>query len=146
MPLSRRADAVLDLTAADGRLSLTLDAGHPDPAKHESLFANDKIEKIRAALKRERDDYFAARFTEKPYTEAAPIPPISSADRKRGFVPFVPNRMATLYPNSVPRAADLARRLSCFACPGGSETMTVTLRSLHASRAQAGLASRLWGG
>ena len=145
-PLSRLADAVFDTDVADGQLTLTMDAAHPDMEKRsvllnglavfpintqqERAFADAKIAKIRAAVQRERDERFASLFTEKPYVEEAPLPPVSAEDEARGFVPFVPHWMATIYPNSVPRPKDLTRPLGCFACPGKCDPMTVAVRSL----------------
>ena len=143
-----RADAGFDVAVADGQLTLTLDAAHREPAKRgfvlnglavlpagtkaEREFAAAKIEKIRAAIERERRELFEATFTEKPYVEEAKMPPVSAADKARGYVPFVPHWLANVYPNSVPRPADLRRPLGCFACPGEYEPMAVALRSLKA--------------
>ena len=153
MPWSCLADAEFDTTVTDGQLQLTLDAGYPDPAHPDPAqrgfilngvvvlpagnatalaFAEAKIARIRAALQRERDEAFAAVFKEKPYVEEASMPPVTADDRQRGFVPFVPHWLASVYPNSVPRAADLQRPLGCFACPGEYEPMTIAGRALTA--------------
>ena len=148
MPKCLTADAVFDVHVADGQLTLTLDAAHPKPVSRgfvlnalvvlptnqprQAEFADAKISRIRAAIVRERKALFAAMFTEKPYVEEAKMPPVSDADRARGYVPFVPHWMANVYPNSVPRPADLARPLACFACAAEYEPMTVALRSLKA--------------
>ena len=145
MPSSCMADAVFDTEVTDGQLKLTFDAADPDPAgcgfilnglaalpantPAQCDFAEKKIAKIRAAIKRELDEQFAAVFTEKPYVETEKMPPVSDEDKARGYVPFVPNWMANIYPNSVPRPADLARPLGCFACPGEYEPMAIALRA-----------------
>ena len=147
MPRNHTADAVFDATVTDGRLDLTLDAAAEDPARRgfllngvavfpvdtmeEKAFADAKVRKIRAAVQRERDEFFASTFEEKPYVEDADMPVLSDADRTRGFVAFVPHWLATVYPNSVPRPADMTRALGCFACPGEYEPMTLALRSLR---------------
>ncbi len=146
MPNNLTGDAVFDVVVSDGQLTLTLDAAHADPARQGFVlnglvvlpaateaarrFADAKIASVRAAVKRERAELFEALFTEKPYVEKATMPTVSPADRARGFVPFVPHWMANVYPNSVPRPADLKRPLGCFACPGEYEPMAVALRSL----------------
>lgn len=147
LPASLLADAVFDTEVRDGQLTLTFDAEHPDPAKcgfianglavfpanspAELAFADEKIGKIRAALERERRQGFERRFRETPYVETAPMPPVSEEDRARGYVPFVPHWMTNVFPNSVPRAADLTRPLACFACPGEFEPLTVAVRTLR---------------
>ncbi|PJB67732.1 MAG: hypothetical protein CO096_15575 [Armatimonadetes bacterium CG_4_9_14_3_um_filter_66_14] len=167
MPTSLFADAVFDATVTDGQLALTLDAADPNPASRGFLlnglvvlpandqrrraFADAKIGKIRAAIQRERDDKFKALFTENPYVEEAQMPPVSArgpwprADKARGFVPFVPQWMTNVYPNTVPRPEDLKRPLSCFACPGEYEPMTVAVRSLAALKGVACTISDLAG-
>ena len=147
MPPSLRAEAGFEVEVTDGQLTLTFDAAHPKPASRGFLlnglvvlpagtpaqreFADGKLAKIRAALQRERDDQFDAVFTENPYVEEAEMPPFSQADNDRGFVPFVPQWMTNVYPNSVPRSEDLRRPLTCFACPGEYEPMTVALRAVR---------------
>ena len=146
LPASLMSDAVFDVSVGDGQLTLTFDAAHPDPAKRgfvlnglavlpanteaERDFADDRIERIREILKREREDMFTALFRENPYVEDAEMPPVSPGDTARGYVAFVPHWMANVYPNSVPRPADLTRPLGCFACPGEYEPMAVALRAL----------------
>ena len=147
MPSSYAADAVFEASVKDGQLSLTFDAEHPKPAScgfllnglaafpvntpAEKAFAAGKIAKIRRAIVRERDDAFANIFTEVPYVEEAEMPRLSPADQARGFLAFVPHWLANVYPNSVPRAADLARPLGCFACPGEYEPMAIALRAVR---------------
>jgi len=146
MPRSRRAHAAFDVAVADGKLELTFDAADADPARRGFLlnalvvlptgtdaqraFAEAKAAKVHAALRREREDLFKAMFVENPYVEEAQMPPVSAADRQRGYVPFVPHWMANVYPNSVPRPEDLERPLSCFACPGEYEPLAVAVRAL----------------
>ncbi len=160
-PATLRADAVFDVEVADGQLTLTFDAAHSDPArrgfalnglaifpaatKAQADFANAKIARIRAAVEREHKEHFEAIFTEKPYAEEAEMPPVSAADKARGYVPFVPHWLANVYPNSVPRPADLKRPLGCFACPGEYEPMAVALRSLTALKAASCTVSDLTG-
>ena len=151
MPEGLYADAVFDIEVADGQLTLTLDAVHPKPAsrgfllnglvvlpastEEERAFSTDKVEKIRSAIERERQSIFENTFTENPYVEDGQMPPVSAADRERGYVPFVPHWLTNVYPNSMPRPADLKRLLGCFACPGEYEPMAVALRSLEALKA-----------
>ena len=160
-PRTLRADAVFDTTVADGQLSLTLDATHPDPpkagfrlnglavlpanTKAQADFADAKIAKIRAAIVREHKEHFDANFTQKPYVEEATMPPVSPADTARGYLPFVPHWLANVYPNSVPRPADLTRPLGCFACPGEYEPMAVALRALKPLKGAACTVSDLAG-
>jgi hypothetical protein len=145
MPRALATHAIFDAYVADGQLTLDLDADAPDPAAKgfiinglavfpadtdaERAFADDLISKIQAAVKRERQEAFEALFKPNPYVEEAQMPALSSEDKARGLVPFVPHWMATVYPNSVPRTADLTRPLACFACPGEYEPMTVAVRS-----------------
>jgi hypothetical protein len=147
MPSTHRADAVFDATVADGQLTIAFDAAAPDPAScgfvvnglaafpagtdTEKAAAVKKIEQIRAALQRERDELFADTFVEKPHVEDADPPEPSDEDKRRGFVPFVPHWLATVYPNSVPRPTDFTRPLAAFACPGEFEPLTVALRTLR---------------
>lgn len=147
MPLCHRADSVFDTSVADGQLNLTFDAVAPEPAgcgfllnglvvlpqntPEQQAFAEGKVARVRAALKRERDDRFAVVFRETPHVEEAEMPPVSEQERRRGFVAFVPHWLATVYPNSVPRPIDLKRPLSCFACPGEYEPLTVAIRALQ---------------
>ena len=146
MPQSLQLELVFDVRVEDGQLTLTFDAQHPDPARcgfgigglvvlpindaRQRAFAEAKIEKIRAAIKREQKEIFETLFVEKPYVERAKMPPVSDADRERGYVPFVPNWMRNIYPNSVPRPHELGRPVSCFACPGEYEPMAVAVRAL----------------
>jgi len=147
MPRSHRADAGFTATVSDGQLNVTFDADDPEPAgcgfllnalvafpvntPAEKAFSNEKSARLLAALKRERDDRFTAVFREIPYTEEAEMPTVTGKDQQRGFVVFVPHWLATVYPNSVPRPADLKRPLSCFACPGEYEPLTVAVHALQ---------------
>ncbi len=146
MPRGLAADAVFDVDVADGQLTLTLDASASKPAQcgfllnglvvlpindaQQAAFAAAKIQKIRAAVKRERKELFDNTFVEKPYVEDAPMPALSPEDRARGFAVFAPNWMRNIYPNSVPRPAELKRPLACFACPGEYEPLAVAARAL----------------
>ncbi|MBN2308921.1 MAG: DUF4091 domain-containing protein [Candidatus Hydrogenedentes bacterium] len=146
LPRCLYGDAVFDVEVTDGQLTLTFDAAHPDPARKGFTLnglailpaatpaqrdaADGRIAAIRAAVQRERDEAFAAAFSESPYVEDAEMPPVSAEDTARGFVPFVPHWMDSVYPNTAPRPGDLRRPLACFACPGEFEPVSVALRAL----------------
>ncbi len=150
MPATLRTSQTFDVDARDGRLDLTFDAEAPDPARcgflvnglvvlpfndaGQQAFAKKKLAQIEAAIERERDEHFRETFIERPYIETAAMPPVSAADKARGFVVFVPNWMTNIYPNSVPRPADLTRPLACFACPGEYEPVVAAVRALRELR------------
>jgi hypothetical protein len=147
LPTTRRMDVVFEVPVADGQLTLTFDSDDPDPVRRgfglnglvvlpvanarERAFAKEKIARIRAAIKREQKEIFEAIFVERPYVETAEMPPVSAADKDRGFVPFVPNWMRNIYPVSVPRPAEIGKPAACFACRGEYEPLTVAVRALR---------------
>ena len=161
MPRERQFALVFDVRVADGQLTLTFDAENPDPARcgfglnglvvlpvnnaRERAFADTKINKIRAAIKREQECLFKTLFVENPYVETEKMPPVSAEDRARGFVPFAPNWMRNIYPNSVPRTRELNRAVSCFVCSGEYEPMAVAVRALKDLNALSCAASDLRG-
>ncbi len=144
---SRTTDAVFDVTVSDGRLDLTLDARHADPAKRgcainglavfpadtaeQRAFGERKVTMIRSAVQRITTEAFEREFTEVPYEETAEMVEPTEADRARGFIAWAPNWMDRLYPNSVPEAADLERACRAFATPGEYEPVTVAIRALE---------------
>lgn len=148
LPRNLMTDRVFDVAVADGRLDLTLDAQDPDPARRgfvlnglvilpagtdtERAFADRVIHQIRATVKRQYDEDFAARFREVPYQETAVMTAPTAADRERGFIAWTPNWMTLIYPNSVPTAADVQRPLTAFATPGEYEPLAVAFRALRA--------------
>jgi len=150
MPATLRTAQTFDVDVHGERLDITFDAEAPDPAHcgflvhglvvfpfndaKQQAFAKKKLAQIEAAIERERDERFRAAFIERPYIETAAMPPVSDADKARGFVVFVPNWMTNIYPNSVPRPEDLTRPLACFACPGEYEPVAAALRALRELR------------
>ncbi|MBM3476200.1 MAG: DUF4091 domain-containing protein, partial [Armatimonadetes bacterium] len=100
----------------------------------EVAFADKRVEIIRAAIQRERDDYFARTFREVPHVETATMVEPSAADRERGFIGWTPQWMTLIYPNSVPTAEDVARPMTSFATPGEYEPVVVALRALQPLR------------
>lgn len=148
LPRGLTTDRVFDVTVADGRLDLTLDAAADEPAKRgfvlnalvilpagtdaERAFAERTITQVRAAVQRQFEEDFAARFREVPYVETAAMATLAPADVERGFVAWTPNWMSLIYPNSVPTDADRQRPLSAFATPGEAEPVAVAFRALRA--------------
>lgn len=147
LPWSRTTDAVFDATVTDGRLDITLDAEHENPANRgfvlnglailpantdeERQFADAKIERIRAAVIREHQEAFDREFTEVPYVESATMVEPSAEDTARGFIAWAPNWMRLIYPNTVPTAEDVTRELSLVAAPGEFEPCTIAVRALE---------------
>lgn len=146
-PPSRCTDLVFDTTVTDGRLDLTFDSDAPAPASRgfvlnglvvlpantpeETAFADRRVSLIRAAIQRQREDLFNRAFREVPYVETATMVTPSDADRDRGFIPWAPNWMTLIYPNSVPTAQAVRRPLATFATPGEYEPLAVALRALR---------------
>ncbi|MEN6548950.1 MAG: DUF4091 domain-containing protein [Armatimonadia bacterium] len=147
LPPTLVTDVVYDVTVTDGQLDLTFDAQADDPAQKgfgicglvivpagtaaEKAFADKRIALVRAAIQRERDDYFARTFKLTPYVETATMVEPTAADRKRGFIAWTPSWMTLLYPNSVPTAEVVGRPLTAFAAPGEYEPVVVAVRALE---------------
>ena len=139
-----------DVAVADGQLVLVLDGTDPDVSKRgwhingllvlpvnsakERAFAEKQIQRVLELLDRERKEAFKRTFVQKPHVEKNPMPPVSAPDRGRGFVAFVPNWMEMVYPNTVPTAESLKRRLHAFACRQEREPYAVAVRALEPAR------------
>jgi len=148
LPVSLCGDVVFETTVQDGQLDLTFDSDDPDPAScgfilnglvvvpmttpQEAAFADKRMPLVRAAIQRERDDYFARTFKEVPYVETATMVQPTAADRQQGFVAWTPSWMTLIYPNSVPTAEDVKHPLTSFATPGEYEPVVVAVRALQA--------------
>gem|GEM_PF-3325453 len=143
----RTTETTFETDVTDGQLNLMFDskpqAGRDGfilnglvvlPVNNSSQIesADRAIKVIHAAIERDWGEAFAKGFAEKPRGGDEHMPPVSDADKARGYVAFVPHWMTTnIYPNSVPRPADMKRPLGCFACPGEYEPMLVALRALR---------------
>jgi hypothetical protein len=149
-PSSLCTDLVFDVTVTDGQLDLTLDSDAPQPAARgfvlnglvvlpintpaQVAFAENRLALVRAAIQRQRNDYFARAFREVPHVETAIMVTPSDADRERGFIPWAPNWMTLIYPNTVPTAEAVQRPLATFATPGEYEPIAVAIRALRPLR------------
>jgi len=74
------------------------------------------------------------RLTERPpmqYVDRSPLPPVSAADRERGFVWFRRNPLRLVFPATVPPEADVGAPLSAFATPGEYESLSFGVRALR---------------
>ncbi len=147
LPPSRMMDLVFDVTVSDGQLDLTLDAADPDPAVRgfmlnglvilpandaaQQAFADRRLQMVRAAIQRERDQAFLTRFREVPWVETETMVPPTPTDRDRGFIGWTPNWMDMVYPQRVPTAEAVKRPCSTFATPGEYEPVVVALRALR---------------
>lgn len=146
LPIQRTTDAVFDVTVTDGRLELTLDAEHEDPAREgwvinglvilpagtdaEREFADAKIAQIRAAIERVRQEAFEQNFVELEYPDFGEMVAPTDEERARGFIGWVPNWMTLVYRQSVPHADDERAAVMVTAAPGEYEPATVAIRAL----------------
>ena len=83
----------------------------------------------------------AQKWTETKHVDSRPLPEFSASDRQRGYAVFAKHWSEVVYPNTVPRAADLDVRLQTFASLGEYEPITLTvlpLRELGECRVSAG--------
>lgn len=147
LPVTQCADVAFDVTVQDGRLDLTFDAAAPEPAgrgfilnglvvvpmntPQEAAFAEKRVQMVREAIQRERDDYFARTFKEVPYVETATMVEPTAEDRQRGFIAWTPQWMTLIYPNSVPTADVVNRPMTGFVTPGEYEPVVVAMRTLQ---------------
>lgn len=147
LPQARTTEAVFDVTVQDGRLDITLDAEAEDPAgrgftingmivlpagsNDERSFADRKIEQVRAALQRVKDEAFERNFTEMDYPQYGEMVEPSAADRERGFIGWAPNWMELVYRHAVPTAETAGRDLAATAAAGEYEPATVAIRALQ---------------
>lgn len=147
LPMSRTTDVVFDVTVQDRRLELTMDADDPAPAsegfaingmvilpagtEQEREFAGLKIQQIRAALQRVRDEAFERNFVELEYPGFGEMVEPTDDQRDRGFVGWAPNWMELVYLQSVPTAGAGERELAATATPGEYEPATVAVRALQ---------------
>lgn len=146
-PQSLMTDVVFDAVVQDGRLEITLDAEHEDPAKRswaingmvvlpattpeERQFADAKIEQIRATFERLKQEAFEQNFVEMDYPEYGEMVEPTDADRARGFIGWAPNWMEYIYLHAVPTAETAGRELAATATPGEYEPATVAICALE---------------
>jgi len=135
-----------EVDVADKQLNLTFDGTNPDTYRRgwhlngllvvpinderERAFAKKKLGQVVAYIDREKKRIFEATFVEKPHVDKNTMPPVSQAERARGFVAFVPNWMEMVYQNTVPTAESKARRLHVFACRGEREPYALAVRTV----------------
>ncbi|MBI4624075.1 MAG: hypothetical protein HY736_12780 [Verrucomicrobia bacterium] len=72
-----------------------------------------------------------AKWQEEPEPASGPMPPVSEADRQRGFVLYSRPYLECVYPHTKPRAEDLNPSLRLFATPGESEPMNFVVHPLR---------------
>jgi len=65
------------------------------------------------------------------HLDPAPMPPLTDADRARGFVPFAANYIDVVMPAIVPTAGQLNSTLRIFATPGEYEPISFAVRALR---------------
>ena len=147
LPITRTTHTVFDVNVQDGRLDVTLDGKHEDPAKagfvingmlilpaatdEEKAFADRKVEQVEAALVRVKEEAFERNFTELEYPDYGEMVEPAAADVQRGFIGWSPNWMELIYRNAVPTAETAARELTATAAPGEYEPATVAIRALQ---------------
>jgi len=81
------------------------------------------------------------KWSEEPHVDAEPVPDISAADRRRGYLVHQRHYLEVVYPNTVPLAHRLSPSLRAFASPGEYEPLTFTvypLQGLTGARVQVG--------
>ncbi|MBI5383369.1 MAG: hypothetical protein HZA90_01640 [Verrucomicrobia bacterium] len=62
-----------------------------------------------------------AKWKADPEPETGPMPPLTEADQRRGFVVYSRHYLDCVYPRTKPRAEELGPTLRLFACPGEFE-------------------------
>lgn len=72
-----------------------------------------------------------AQWQEDPEPESGPMPPLSEADRQRGFAVYSRHYLECIYPHTKPRPEDLNPALRLFATPGEYEPMNFVVCPLH---------------
>ena len=72
-----------------------------------------------------------AKWKEEPEPESGPMPPLSEADQKRGFVVYSRHYLECVHPHTKPRAEDLNPALRLFATPGEFEPMNFIVHPLR---------------
>ena len=65
------------------------------------------------------------------YLSGAQMPPLSPADKHRGFVPFRRNTLDVAMPGTVPAPEDVNRPLETFAAPGQRQPLSFCIRALR---------------
>lgn len=70
-------------------------------------------------------------FVERVFVDAKPLPPVSDAQRRAGFVTFSRCPLDLVFPVSIPEAGEVTERLELFAAPGEYEPVTVAIRALR---------------
>ena len=72
-----------------------------------------------------------AKWQELPGPEPGPMPPVSAADEKRGFLVWSRHYLECIFPNTRPRPEELNPELRLFATPGEYEPATFTVHPLR---------------
>lgn len=72
-----------------------------------------------------------AKWKAEPEPESGPLPPLSEADPRRGFVVYSRQYLECVYPHTRPRAQDLNPALRLFATPGEFEPMNFIVHPLR---------------
>jgi len=62
-----------------------------------------------------------------PYVETAPEPPLTDAEKQRGYLLFARPTVESVYPNTRPRPDERLEGLVAFAAPGQFEPLTIAL-------------------
>ncbi|HUT93372.1 MAG TPA: hypothetical protein VMY37_28170 [Thermoguttaceae bacterium] len=83
----------------------------------------------------EQEVYFlppdvAEEWKRTEHVDERPMPELSALDRGRGYALFARHWSEVIYPNTVPRAGELAPELATFASPGEYEPVTFTVLPL----------------
>lgn len=72
-----------------------------------------------------------AKWKQEPEPPSGPLPPVSDADRKRGFVIYSRHYLDCVYPHTKPRPEDLNPALRIFATPGEYEPTNFIVHPLR---------------
>ncbi|MFQ5810666.1 MAG: hypothetical protein ACE5JM_13715, partial [Armatimonadota bacterium] len=70
------------------------------------------------------------KWSEEPHVDDTPMPDISAADERRGYLVHHRHYLEPVYPNTVPLAHALNPSLRAFASPGEYEPLTFTVHPL----------------
>ena len=71
------------------------------------------------------------RFLATRYVDDTPMPALRPAEIQRGYVVFGRHWMDLVFPNSIPKRAEITQNLKTFATPGEYEPVTFCLRTLR---------------
>ena len=68
------------------------------------------------------------------YIDETPLPGLRPEEERRGFLVFQRHWMDLVFPNSVPRRAEMTNKLATFASPGEYEPLTFSVRTVRQLR------------